>query len=106
MRRLVPACFFIFVTIFFSRAQSPFENISFENALLKAKNENKILFIQVASKNCDQCNQVANTAFEKAVLQQKLAAQCVSLNVLPDQKLWKILQQKYNTREGGVTLFM
>lgn len=106
MRRLLPGCILIFGIFLSSHAQSVFEPISFEDALLKAKGLHKILFVQVTAKDCDMCNQVASTAFEKPILKQKLSSDCVCLLILPDQKLWQTLQRSYNTREGGVTLFL
>jgi hypothetical protein len=44
-------------------AQVNFQDISFEAALVKAKETGKLIFLQVESLRCEQCNDVASKAF-------------------------------------------
>ncbi len=54
----------------FITAQVDFQNISFEAALIKAKETGKLIFMQVESLQCNQCDDVAS----KALSDNKLAA--------------------------------
>ena len=53
-------------------AQVQFESLSFEQALLTARQAGKMLFVQFESPSCDQCNEVADKAFEDARLGNQL----------------------------------
>lgn len=106
IRRIIAVCILVFGALIHCRSQSAFEAISLDEALVKAQKQNKIVLIQVAAKDCDMCNQVFRTAFEKATLKQKTTSDCICILVSADQKLWKTMQKAYNTREGGVTLFV
>jgi len=64
----------IFLLVFFIPAfsQVQFEVISFEQALMKARETGKLLFLQFESPTCDQCNEVADKAFEDKKLGSQL----------------------------------
>jgi Thioredoxin-like len=52
--------------------QVKFESLSFEQALSTAGQAGKMLFVQFESPSCDQCNEVADKAFDDAKLGNQL----------------------------------
>ena len=64
--------FFSTVFCISSFSQVPFESISFEQALLKAKETGRMIFLQFESSTCDECNEVADKAFEDKKLAARL----------------------------------
>ncbi len=52
---------------FSSFCQVNFENVSFDGALQKSKQTGKLVFLQFESANCEQCNEVADKAFEDQI---------------------------------------
>jgi thioredoxin-related protein len=57
----------LLVVAFSSFCQVNFENVSFDGALQKSKQTGKLVFLQFESANCEQCNEVADKAFEDQI---------------------------------------
>ncbi len=64
-----------------SFAQVAFQNISFSNALAKARAEGKIILLQFEAADCEQCNDVANKGFENKELTAKTEQGFVCLKI-------------------------
>ena len=75
----------IFLLVFFIPAfsQVQFEVMSFEQALLKARETGKMLFLQFESPTCDQCNEVADKAFEDKKLGSQLKQGFICVKIGP-----------------------
>lgn len=89
-----------------SLAQQPFQNISFERALQKAKKEHKLIFLQFESDNCIQCNEVADKAFANLEFAKKISNEFVPLKIKPDSKDRIQIGEQYDISEGFGTLFI
>jgi len=79
--------------------QVQFETLSFEQALLTAGQAGKMLFVQFESSSCDQCNEVADKAFEDAKLgkQLKQGFVCIKIDAKhPDRNNIASLYDKEN----------
>ncbi|MBL7743327.1 MAG: DUF255 domain-containing protein [Chitinophagaceae bacterium] len=86
-----PILIAIFLTFFSLRAfnQVKFENISFEQALQKAKESGKLIFLQFESPDCDQCNEVADRGLEDPKIGNRLEQGFISIKITgndPDRK--------------------
>src|SRR5688572_27517862 len=87
-------------------AQVPFEKISFEAALAKAKTENKIVFLQMESADCAQCNEVAGRAFGDEELIEEMQNECISIKVPANDLSWEPVRNRFNTKKLSGTLFL
>lgn len=65
----------------FAQAQQPFRELSFRKALKKAAAQNKLLFIQIQSDDCMQCNDVADKAFKDPQLKERLSNDWIAIRV-------------------------
>jgi hypothetical protein len=88
------------------QAQAPFQHLSFEAALAKAKKENKLVFLQMESAGCAQCNDVANRAFADEELIEEMQNECISIKVAADDVSWEAIRNRYNTRNLSGSLFL
>jgi hypothetical protein len=90
----------LFLLLTFStNAQVKFETFSsLETILSKAKKENKLVLIQVESKECGQCNDVAQKGLSDTALKEKYAINFVSILVKQDDGLWKEITNKVNLK--------
>jgi hypothetical protein len=88
-----------------SHAQLSFESLSFEKALQKASIEGKYLMVVLDSKDCDQCNEVADKAFSDNKLGESLSEKYISIRLKPGQEEWTRMTQQYDAPSGTVTLF-
>lgn len=98
--------FFVFlaaVLIFqpFTIAQAPFENISFEAALLKAGQTGKLIFLQYESEICKQCNEVADKGFSDKKLSELLQQTFICIKITKDHSDRDRIATKYNRKEGS-----
>ena len=64
--------FFSAILCISSFSQVQFESISLEQALLKAKETGRMIFLQFESSTCDECNEVGDKAFEDKKLAARL----------------------------------
>jgi len=79
--------------------QVQFESLTFEQALLTASQAGKMLFVQFESPSCDQCNEVADKAFDDAKLgnQLKQGFVCIKIDAKhPDRNNIASLYDKEN----------
>lgn len=91
--------FLFFILIFSTNAQVKFEDYSsFETMLSIAKKENKMVFVQVESKECAQCNDVAIKGLSGTALKEKFAINFVSTSVKQDDNLYKEIVNKANLK--------
>jgi len=65
----------------FAQAQQPFRDLSLKKAFKKAAAQNKLVFIQIISDDCVQCNDVANKAFEDPKLKERLSNDWVTIRI-------------------------
>ena len=73
-----------------TNAQVNFESFSsFEKMLSQAQKDNKLVFVQVESKDCGQCNDVAQKGLSGTALKEKFAVNFVSIFVKQDDALYK-----------------
>jgi tetratricopeptide (TPR) repeat protein len=100
----------IFALFFFSNlsAQVTFESFSSLDALLeKAKNKSKLVFIQINSQTCNQCNEVAQKGLSGAILKSKFDVNFISTQTMQGSELHQQIIEKTNTRDMGMgSLFL
>lgn len=88
-------------------SQLNFENLSYNAALQKAKQTGQIIFLQFESESCDQCNQVADKAFEDKKLSERLEQSFLCLKIAPDNPDRQLVSTKYNKKaESFGSLFI
>jgi tetratricopeptide (TPR) repeat protein len=71
----------LLLSILQANAQVKFEKISLDDALLKAANTGKIVFVQFTSESCQQCNEVADVAFSSKELERALGKKYIALKI-------------------------
>jgi hypothetical protein len=82
-----------------SNAQVNFEKFSsFEKMLAQAKKENKLVLVQVESKECGQCNDVAQKGLSGTALKEKYAVNFIATLVKQDDNLLKEITNKVNLK--------
>jgi len=64
-----------------TNAQVKFENISLDDALVKATASGKIVFAQFVTETCQECNDVADKAFENPELGKTVLQKCIPLKI-------------------------
>ena len=99
---------FFFGLLFLSvalHAQVSFESLSFSKALEKASLEGKYLMVVMDSKECDQCNEVADKAFTDKKLAESLSEKYISIRLKPEQDEWLRVAQQFEVPGGTATLF-
>ena len=75
--------------------------------LSKAKKENKLVLIQVESKDCGQCNDVAQKGLSGTALKEKYALNFISTFVKQDDNLLKEILNKTNLKSYNMgSLFL
>src|SRR6476469_8152473 len=98
MRLLLAFCFLVGGHLAFS--QTIFQNISFEEAVNKARQEGKLIFLQFESADCRQCNEVANKGLDNAPLRDKLSASFVCVRISPTHPDRDQVGNLYNISKG------
>jgi hypothetical protein len=84
-----------FFLIFHAKAQVNFETFSlFDKMLSQAKKEHKLVFVQVESKECGQCNDVAQKGLSGTALKEKFAVNFISTFLKQDNELLKEILKK------------
>ncbi len=86
----------------FSFAQLQFQNISFEEALDKSKKTNQLIFIQLESPTCLQCNEVADKAFQDQTLANELEQTFICLKVTANHPDRQTIASLYNSSFGSL----
>ena len=98
----------LLLLIFSTNAQVKFEAFSsLETMLSKAKKENKLVLVQVESKECGQCNDVAQKGLSGTALKEKYAVNFISTFVKHDDNLLKEITNKINLKSYNMgSLFL
>ena len=85
--------------IFSTNAQVKFEEFSSLEAMLsKAKKEQKLVLVQVESKECGQCNDVAQKGLSDTALKEKYAVNFISTLVKQDDNFLKEITNLVNLK--------
>lgn len=71
-----------------------FEQTSWSEAILKAKKQKKLLFLQLDSPDCGSCSEVANVAFNSVLVREKFALHFVSIRMDGTTGMGKKLAQQ------------
>src|SRR5438270_6715495 len=88
--------FILLIVSISSNAQSPFQNISLDQAFQKAKAESKFLFLQFEAADCNQCNNVAAKGLNNKELTVKLEQNFVCLKIDPNSPERSKIATSYN----------
>lgn len=107
MNRSFYFSFFLFLISASLVGQVTFErNIDWMEVLKKAKKEKKLIFLQLESKECLQCNEVATQGFGSTMLKEKFSVNFVSIRLDVDSPEGKALAIKYDVRGFPISLFL
>ncbi len=109
MKKLYFCSILLILCAFFNaQAQVKFEEFStLENLLSKAKTEKKLVFVQVASQTCNQCNDVARKGLSDLVLKEKFAVNFISTSINHGSELYQQIMDKINVKEFSMgSLFL
>lgn len=89
--------YLLLFTIFSTNAQVKFEAFSsLDKMLSKAKKDNKLVFVQIESNNCNQCNDVAKTGLSSVILKEKFDVNFISTLVKYDSDFFNQVLAKAN----------
>lgn len=87
-------------------AQTSFRKLPFDQALETAKNEKRILMVQLSSKDCIQCNEVAEKGLGSATVNNKISAEkIIAVQYVFGDPDWNLLTKKYSAPDGLLLLF-
>jgi thioredoxin-related protein len=87
-------------------AQTTFSKMSFEKAQELSKKDNRILMVQLSSKDCIQCNEVAEKGLGSTAVNDKISAEkIIAIQFGFGEDDWDQLTKKYNAPGGLVILF-
>ena len=89
-----------------SSAQLNFQNISFEDAILKSKQTGQFIFMQVESKTCIKCNEVAEKSFESKELSEQIENTFISIKITSSHPDRNQVESLYNIKNGFGSLFI
>ncbi len=89
----------------FLLAQSAFSKLSFEKAIEKAAAENKLLWVQMDSKDCEQCNDVADKALDNLELIGYIQNNFIAIRPKAGKNEWQILVDSFKAPTLGVAFF-
>src|SRR3990170_709828 len=89
-----------------SFSQVNFEEISFNAALQKARSENKLVFLQIESDDCGQCNDVAEKGLSEKSLTEQINQLFICLKIDTTHTDRQKIQSVYNMNKGFGTLFI
>jgi len=86
--------------------QVRFESPSFEQALQRAKESGRLIFLQFESPTCDQCNEVANKAFEDTKLAAQMEQGFICVKITADHPDRNKIANLYNKEKFLGSLFI
>ena len=97
-----------FISFFDLYAQVKFEEFSsLEKLLSKAKTEKKLVFVQIASENCNQCNEVAQKGLSNSALKEKFAINFLATFIAHGGELYQQIMNKINVKDFSMgSLFL
>ncbi|MBL7816801.1 MAG: tetratricopeptide repeat protein [Saprospiraceae bacterium] len=97
--------FFCFSAI--ANAQVVFEDFpSFNQLLEQARTQKKLVFIQIESDKCDQCNEVAMQGLSSTQLKEKYAVNFVSTKIKPNTPIYESTMEKWGAKEVMGSLYL
>jgi Thioredoxin-like len=82
-------------------AQVVFENLSYDGALQRSKETGKLVFLQFESVGCEQCNEVADKAFENKKLSETLEQTFICIKISADHPDRNKVASLYNKSNDG-----
>jgi hypothetical protein len=107
MSTKTPVLLIAFLCLFITAgAQVKFRNISVPEALRLAKEEDKIVFVYLASEECTQCNEVATQGFEDAAYGRAVNTNTVPIWVKPGSRSFTDLDSMFHMGPGFGQLFI
>lgn len=104
--KIVSTIFLLFIIPVALFCQTPFRNISFEEALKLSAATGKMIFMQVESATCNRCNEVANKAFEDKELTTKLQQTLICIKMGQSDAGREIINKLYDVKESFGSLFI
>jgi len=104
MKIIILPLFVFFTNAIF--AQTNFRSISFAEALRMAKAENKMVFMQYESEDCDQCNEVADKGLENMEVGYRIDQSLVAIKITVKHPDRSQLAEQYNMHTGFGSLFI
>ena len=96
----------ILLLSFLVNAQMGFRNISYEKAVKKAAQENKLIFLQHESEQCDQCNETANKAFTDAKLMRAISQKFIAIKMGKDNSSRNAFDSIFGMKGRTGTLYI
>lgn len=95
---------FLVATLFTiaSFSQDYFESLTFKQALKKAGKKNKLVFVQLQSAACIQCNEVATKGLTAPGVQEVAERYFIAVLLKPGESDWSILTSKYKMQLGSL----
>ncbi|WP_081169685.1 thioredoxin family protein [Niastella populi] len=96
----------ILLTPAFSFAQFLSPDAPLQQAYIKATQQDRLIFLMIESEECQQCNDVADKAFQNDSLKNYVAANFVALRISPFHSDLNLLRDKYNYQGGNSVLFL
>jgi len=100
MKKIITAFFLLLCSIELS-AQVQFESLTFKEALQKAKNKDKFLFVHILSNTCDQCNEVSEKGLNAPGVSDLLQKDFISVKFQSTDSDWKVLSRQHFIRFGS-----
>lgn len=103
---------YIFVTLLFllsksSFGQSLFQNISFNDAIIKSLKSGKLVLIQLESSECEMCNYLGEKAFENTSIANKAAETFIPIFIGPKNPDRDLINGLFNlSYESFGTIFV
>ena len=86
--------------------QLNFQDISFEDAILKSKQTGQFIFIQVESPTCIKCNEVAEKGFQNKELSEQIANTFICIKITSSHPDRNQVGSLYNIKNGFGSLFI
>lgn len=93
-------------------SQVSFSQVKFESfddlqtLLNKAQNDNKLIFVQTKSENCNQSNDVARTGLSSTKLREKYAQNFISVEIDTKSMIYKELLEKVGLKNLPFSTFL
>ncbi|MGL6269441.1 MAG: hypothetical protein ACRC2O_16025, partial [Chitinophagaceae bacterium] len=93
--------FIVWFNISFLFGQPTFRKMPFDKAQEMAKKENRILMVQLTSKDCIQCNEVAEKGLGSASVKSKIFEEkIIAVQYSFGESDWDQITKKYNAPRG------
>lgn len=83
-------------------AQVKYESLTYEQALQKAKKNQKLLFVQLQSATCDQCNEVGEKGLSTTDVVTLLNREFIAITFKPLDPDWKVLSRQHLLSFGSL----